>query len=212
MLELPWERLEHPAFDLQRQFEFGVRQRDYLRPMVVITGFDFKTPFTNTEWVNFMSRVPYKWLRQKYHFRMIAASSYKELGKIPAILTAGMPLTASRQRIFVGKVLARANRRWNPKNVYHSRLGMNYLDWGEALRHKGLLQESVLTTLESLGRREVISDRDIAPWWAAHLERREDNATLLMNLSSLELLVQAGKIEATPAGRPYPAAQATPPV
>jgi hypothetical protein len=192
--EIPWDRLGHAQFDCERQFEFGVRQVDYLRPLVLVNGFEFKTPYTRKEWVNFMGRVPRQWLCYKYLFRMIVCAGYQRMAQMPAILTAGMPLTSSRQRVVVGKVLARANKQLNPRNVYHCHPRINYLDWGEALRRKGALQETVHATLESLGGRGLVEKQDIALWWTDHLQGRANNTTLLMNLSSLELLLQAGKI------------------
>jgi hypothetical protein len=192
--EIPWDSLQHTEFDRERQFEFGVRQVDYLRPLVLVNGFEFKTPYTSKQWVNFMGRVPRKWLYGKYLFSRIVVVGYEKMARMPAILTAGMPLTSSKRRVFVGKVLARANRRLDPRNVYHCHPRTNYVDWGEALRRKGTLQETVCVTLESLGERGLVSKQDIARWWTDHLERRANNTTLLMNLSSLELLVQAGKI------------------
>ena len=86
----------------------------------------------------------------------------------------------------------------DPRNVYHTHPRTNYMDWGEALRHEGPFRETVCATLESVGRRGIVSDQEIGGWWSDHLSRRRDNAKILMNLSSLELLLQAGKIGTDP--------------
>jgi len=131
---------------------------------------------------------------EKYLLRRIVCETYGEFQDLPSMYTSGMPLKSSRQRVFVGKVLARTSGRLSRRNVYRAHPRSNYMDWGEALRHEGPFRETVMTTLDLIGSRGIVSARDIGRWWSDHLEWRRDNSQILMNLSSLELLLQAGKI------------------
>jgi asparagine synthetase B (glutamine-hydrolysing) len=195
LTEAPWERLNHPKFDLERQYTYGIGEMSKTWPIVMVPGFKWMTPFKRSEWINFAMCVPYQLHYHKYLFRRIVCGAYKQLAELPSMYTYGMPLKSSKRRVFVGKVLARASRRLNRRNVYHVHPRSNYMDWGEALRREGPFQTSVYTTLDLVGRRGIVSQQDIGRWWSDHVERRTNNAQILMNLSSLELLLQAGKIE-----------------
>jgi hypothetical protein len=192
--ETPWDRLQHSRFDLERQYMNSVGQVFKIRPVVIVPGFKYVTPFTSREWVDYATSAPYQLHYHGHLMRRIVCDAYEQLADVPSLHTYGMPLKSSRQRVFVGKVLAKMNARLNRRNVYHVHPRTNYIPWGEALRRKGPLQETVYATLIALGERGLIGKRDIAGWWTDHLEQRANNQLLLMNLSSLELHLQAGKI------------------
>jgi hypothetical protein len=103
-----------------------------------------------------------------------------------------MPSSASQYRMFFGKVLARLKMLFNPGDHFRSHPRTNYINWTESLRHKGHFQDTVFTTLADLKRRAIIDPADIDSWWREHLNRKKDYTVLLMNLSSLELLLKAG--------------------
>jgi len=194
LTETPWDRLQHSRFDLERQYVNSVGQVFKVRPVVIVPGFQYVAPFTSREWVGYSTSVPYQLHYHRHLLRRIVCDAYTQLADMPSLHTYGMPLKSSRQRVFVGKILSKMNARLNRRNVYHVHPRTNYIDWGEALCRKGPLQETVHTTLEALGQRGLIRKQDIAGWWTDHLEQRTNNKLLLMNLSSLELLMQAGKI------------------
>jgi hypothetical protein len=192
--ESPWDRLLDPKLGLARALDYGIRDFVNVHEVVNISGFKWITPYMRSDLINFWMNVPYRLLDNKYLLKKIVCSSHKQFAGLPSMYTYGMPLKSSKQRVFVGKVLAKTRGRLNRRNMYHVHPRNNYMDWGEALRREGPFRRTVYTTLESLGRRGIVSDQDIRQWWSDHVERKSDNGTILMNLSSLELLVQAGKI------------------
>jgi hypothetical protein len=194
LLECPWDRLEQSKFTLDQQLFLGVWQRQITRNITIIDGFTFKTPFLNKTWVNFMANVPYKWLLNKYLYKEIIKRSYRELSKLGTTEhSAGMSLFhSSKHEIFLGKVIARIKPYIAPGDSYRSHPRTNYINWTESLRHKGSLQDSVYSTLLDLKKRAILNENDIDTWWQDHLSRKTDYTTLLMNLSSLELLLKAG--------------------
>ncbi len=193
LLECPWDRLERPKFTLDQQLYFGFRQRQLTMPIVIINGFTFKTPFLNKTWVDFILSVPDKWLFGQYLYMKIIQKGFKELSKLGTTATAGRSLfNSSKHEIFLGKVIARVKPYVAPGDSYRSHPRTNYINWTESLRHKGSLQDSVYTTLQDLKKRAILNGNDIDTWWQDHLSRKTDYTRLLMNLSSLELLLKAG--------------------
>ena len=104
----------------------------------------------------------------------------------------GMSVRASIYEIYLGKVIARLKPYIYRRDPYRSHPRTNYINWAESLRHKGYLQDSVYQTLQDLKKRALFDDKKIEMWWRDHLIRKADYATLLMNLSSLELLLKVG--------------------
>jgi hypothetical protein len=190
--ECPWVCLEQKKFTLDQQLDFAIVERQLTKPIVIFNGFTFKTPFLSKTWMDFISNVPYKWLFRRYIYKKIILESCKELSRLPSNAAAGMPLSASKYEIFLGRIIARVKPYIASKDPYHSPPRTNYVNWTECLRHKSFLQESVYTMLQDLKKRAIFNEKEIDTWWYDHLNRKVDHTKLLMNLSSLELLLKAG--------------------
>jgi asparagine synthetase B (glutamine-hydrolysing) len=193
LLECPWDRFEQSKLTLDQQLFAGDWQRQLTQNIVIVDGYTFKTPFLNRTWMNFMANVPYKWLLEKHLYKEIIKKSYKELSKFGTTEeSAGMSLFhSSKYEIILGKVISRMKPYIVSGDPYRSHPRTNYINWTESLRHKGGLQDSVYTTLQDLKKRAILNKNDIDTWWSDHLKGKIDFARLLMNLSSLELLLKA---------------------
>jgi hypothetical protein len=191
--ECSWDRIKQTKYTLDQQLDFGVRQRLLTQQIVLFNGFIFKTPFLSSLWTNFISNVPCQWFQDKHLYKRVIRESFQELWKLPSGSTFGRPISASKFEIFLGRVIAKLKPYIVPKDPYRSHPRTNYINWTESLRHKGNLQSSVRETLESLKHRAIFRNAELDTWWLDHLNRKKDYTVLLMNLSSLELLLQAGK-------------------
>jgi hypothetical protein len=194
LLECPWDHLANRKFSLDQQVDIGIRQNFLHRPLVLVDGFTFKTPFMTPTWGNFMVNVPYPWLLGFRLYKKIITEGYRELAKIPSTTNAGMPIPASRNMVRVGRLIGRIQPYMRPRDSFHSHPRTNYINFTEALRHRGSLQDSVQTTLEDLKKRGLFDPKDLDQWWCDHLNKKIDYTRLLMNLSSLELLLKMGLI------------------
>jgi hypothetical protein len=192
MVEFPWDHLSQSKFCLDDQLDFCLRQRYLTQPLLIFKGFTFGVPFLNRKWVNFCSNVPYKWRLEQHLYKRIIQETHKELSKIPYTNTAGMSLMATNQEVYLGKAIARIKPHIIRRDPYSSHPRTNYINWTEGLRHKGPFQDTVYTTLQDLKERTIIGNTDIDTWWRNHLDGKGDYTTLLMNLSSMELLLKAG--------------------
>ncbi|MBI5953964.1 MAG: hypothetical protein HY865_20100 [Chloroflexi bacterium] len=192
LAEFPWDRLSRTKLSIDQQLNFCLRQNFLLQPTIVLSGFVFKTPFLNRNWVNFMLNAPYKLALDQYLYRKVIQECYADLWKMRSASAYGMPSSAGKYEMFFGKVIARLKPLFDSSDPYRSHPRTNYINWTESLRHKGYFQDTVYTTLVDLKKRAIIDPRDIDTWWSEHLNRRTDYTVLLMNLSSLELLLKAG--------------------
>lgn len=188
----PWDNLRQDKYHIDQQIDLGIRQKLLTRPIVIVEGFKFMTPFLTRTWTNYISNVPYKWLLGFYLYKKIIQASYPQLSKFPSTATAGMSLCASKRTVLVGKAIAKIKPYFTRSDPYFSHPRTNYINWGETLRHKTSLQETVYITLQDLKKRGIFEDKQLDAWWQDHLNRKMDYTVLLMNLSSLELLLKAG--------------------
>jgi len=194
LLECGWSNNNQTKFPLDQFLEFGIRQWHLTQAVVIIDGYKFKTPFLNKTWVNFISNVPHKWQIGEYLYKRIIHESYPFMWKIPTRNNAGMSLFASKYEKYLGKAIARIKPYIIKKDPFFSHPRINYVNWTESLRHKCSLQKTVCETLEDLKKRSIFKKEDLETWWQDHLNKKQDNTVLLMNLSSLELLIKAGII------------------
>lgn len=190
--EFPWERTQQENLSIDQILNFGLRQRYLLQPIVVVNGFNFKTPFLNRIWSNFMLNAPYTLLLEQYLYKSILRESYKSLANFPSESGAGMRFYASKPEMILGKIISKIKPYIARKDPYLSHPRTNYINWAESLRHKGSFQDTIFTTLQDLKKRAIFDNKDLDVWWQDHLTRKMDYTTLLMNLSSLELLLKAG--------------------
>ncbi|MBL8062680.1 MAG: 7-cyano-7-deazaguanine synthase [Anaerolineales bacterium] len=188
----PWDRLARGKYLVDQQLDLGIRQNLLTRPIVIVEGYKFMTPFLTRCWTHYISNAPYKWLFGLYLYRRVIQDSYPRLSKFPSTATAGMSLFASKGSILVGKAIAKIKPYLMRSDVYRSHPRTNYINWTEALRHKTSLHNMVYETLQDLKKRGIFDNKELDSWWQDHLTRKMDYTTLLMNLSSLELLFKAG--------------------
>jgi len=192
LAECAWEHLDKKKFTLDQQIDIGVRQNFLNRPIVIVEGFNFKTPFLTKTWGNFIVNVPYKWLLDFYLYKRIITECYKELSRLPTRGNAGMPIPASKAMVNFGKVIARIKPYIIRRDLFRSHPRTNYINWTESLRQRGNFQDSIYTTLQDLKKRQIFDSQELDHWWFDHLRKKTDYTTLLTNLSSLEILLKVG--------------------
>ena len=188
--DFPWDRLNQRKLSFDRLLNFCLRQRFLTQPIVTVNGFRFMMPFIEKTWVNFMANVPYKWLLYQHLYRRIIGKSYKELARLPSRAMAGMPLDTSLQKFYISRAFAKVTSFLVRQDLPCSNPRTNYINFTESLRHGGRFQDSVYATLQELKKRQLFDSNEIDQWWCDHQNAKMDYTKLLMNLSSLELLLQ----------------------
>ncbi len=194
MAEFPWEEnLFQSKMCLDQQLDYGIRHRHYIRSVLLFDDYIFKAPFIHKTWLSFILNVPYRWLLHKSMYIQILIECYPDLYRLPVKMNAAQPLSASRIRVLLGKAAAKIKPCISPIDQYRTNPKANYINFSETLRHKTKLQELVYSNLQDLKKRGIYSDDEMNDWWQDHLYGKVDNTMLLMNLSSLELLLKSGR-------------------
>lgn len=181
------------------QLDFGLRQDGYVRRTVIVSGYEYRTPFLNDAWVRFILSVPRELRRDERLFKWILVDAFPALFALPTKNSAGLRLTAPDARVTAQircmKIGAAITGRASLRALARGRLPppfqmVNYLDFAEALRSNANTRGLVRDLVAALDERRLGG-----PWasgaalWNAH-ERAggdPDLACALTLLASLEL-------------------------
>ncbi|MHC4120745.1 MAG: hypothetical protein ACYSWO_24915 [Planctomycetota bacterium] len=183
------------------QLDFGIRQESYIRDTVTVAGCDYRTPFLNSHWLEFMLNVPrsYRYKQALYHKILIRA--FPEMYSLPTRNTFGLTLDATEFRLFVKRVGRKAvetmhkigcrlgvrRGKTSPRTLKY----MGYIDFSEGFRQRKDLIELAEENIADLAKRDIITWVDIEKLWEQHRERIHDHGDSISMIVSAEILLKA---------------------
>ncbi|WP_259121451.1 hypothetical protein [Salinibacter ruber] len=174
------------------QLDFAVRQWEFIRPQVLLDGYEIKAPFLKPEWVQFILSLPDAYRRDQLAYKKILLEAYPDLFSLPVKSNVGLPLDASPLREHSKRVLEFLKRMGRSLGV--PGLGgdprLNYIDVAASIR-SGSLRNVVRENLTDLQKRELIPWVDIESIWKEHQSGRVDHTNALDVLTSLEIHLKA---------------------
>lgn len=178
------------------QLDFAVRQWSFIRPQVLLNGFEIQAPFLSPEWVQFTLSLPDAYRRDQRAYKKILLEAYPDLFSLPVKSNVGLPLDASPLRKHSKRVLEFLKRMGRRLGV--PGLGvdprLNYIDVAASIR-SGSLRNVVRENLTDLQKRDLIPWVDIEAIWEEHQSGRVDHTNALDVLTSLEIHLKAGTFE-----------------
>jgi len=181
--DLPAEPLVDPRLlCYEEQLDFAVRQTCYTKPLVLLDGGEYVTPFLQPPWVDFSLRVPPCYRRAQYLYKEMLQSTYPRLFSLPTKNNGGLPLQASRWRRQVRRLASYARTL-----AGHVHPGLNYIDFEEGLRRRSDLRTVVCESLQDLKKRGPVDWIDMEGLWRQHQRRQRNHADALTLLASLEI-------------------------
>ncbi|MBB4067457.1 asparagine synthetase B (glutamine-hydrolyzing) [Salinibacter ruber] len=174
------------------QLDFAVRQWDFIRPQVLLNGFEIQAPFLTPDWVQFILSLPDAYRRDQRAYKKILLEAYPDLFSLPVKSNVGLPLDTSPLRKHSKRVLEFLKRKGRSLGV--PGLGvdprLNYIDVAASIR-SGSLRSVVRENLTDLKKRDLISWVDIEAIWEEHQSGRVDHTNALDVLTSLEIHLKA---------------------
>ncbi len=176
------------------QLRLAVRGQHYLRPLLLLPGYLYATPYLCLPWTSFMLNVPRSFQRYKQIYPEVLKRAYPELFSWPTKNHAGLPLDAPpwqeslRRTTRRATVAARRLIPWLPSSVP---LQTNYIDFDECLRTRQDFKQVVYENLEDLKERKLVPWIDLPGIWERHQRRKENCANILLVLASLEINLKA---------------------
>lgn len=169
------------------EIDFINRQLKFIAPHVLMEGFDYKLPFLNEVFFNFMLSIPNKYREGQYLYKEILLHTFPKEFSWKTKTNLGLPLKASQARCFFKKV--------ENKIVHTMRLkgkSTNYLDFDYHIRNKPDLRAVISANVMDLKKRDVVSWIDPEKILNAHLSGKANHADALIVLASLEIHLKTG--------------------
>ena len=176
------------SLTLDEQLDFQNRQTKYIAPHVLMRGYEYKTPFLNQSWIDFMLSIPNSFRRDESLYRKILLNSFPKEFSYKTKTNFGLPLGASKNAIFAKRVVDKLLR----MTKLSSGKGINYLDFNEKIRTKKDLKDVIRTNVMDLKQRNIIEWIDIEEILNNHMLNRGNYADALIVLASLEIHLKNG--------------------
>jgi hypothetical protein len=171
-----------------------------IEPLLLLQGFDIKTPFINSPWMDFMMSVPNSERLDESLMIEIANRAFPRLFELPAKNTRGLGWNASKSTLKLKRAVDRGRKlahRFLPSVVDRCIL---YNDFNEGIRQSPDLRRIILDNASALKRRGIVDWVDIDALIQRHLRRRGNHGDALMVLASLELVHRARESTASSSG------------
>ena len=181
--------LKSNSITLDDLFDFNYRQLRYIAPLVLMDGFNYKTPFLDEEWFSFMMGIPNNYRENQYLYNEILINSFPKLFKYKTKHNSGLSLGANKIRIKVQKGLHFIKRKSSVFNDPY----INYIDFNYGIRNRKDLNTIIYSSIMDLKERKIIDWINVDNIWKRHINKESDHADALITLASLEIHLKAGK-------------------
>ncbi|WP_139172204.1 hypothetical protein [Geoalkalibacter ferrihydriticus] len=191
---LPLGEYYRGNLSLDDQLDFFIRQRFYIRPLVLQKGYTHIAPYLNEKWFDFALNLPRNYRENQSIFKKILLYSYPELFSLPLKNNRGLPLTAGSFALFQKRVRNRLTLMGNkclPALIPKPPHGLNYIDFEQGYCNKEDLKRLADKSLHDLDMRQLIDWIDIRKIWQEHLSSGENHAQIISLLVSLEIFYKA---------------------
>lgn len=172
----------------EEQIDFMNRQLKYIAPHVLIKGYDYKTPFLDADWMEFIMSVDNKFRKNQILYKDILLNLFPSAFVHKTKTNSGLPLKASSFEIYCNRAKNKMKRLTKGKN-----LNINYIDFDHGIRYRDDLNKLVYENVMDLKNRQLLDWVDINKLWKDHINKKGDYSDALIVLTSLEIHLKAGK-------------------
>lgn len=184
--------LDPSVLTLDEQVLFSEAVPKFTEPLVLLDGFEYRTPLINSPWMDFMFSVPAPHRRDERLMIQIGKRLFPALFDLPAKTTLGFTLGAPPSRVRLRRVANKARKALHqviPSVTYPSII---FNDLNEGIRTSPDLRRIVLDNVHALKRRGIIDWIDVDGLVRQHMSRLRNLGDALVVLASLELILDAG--------------------
>lgn len=171
------------------QICFENRQLKFIAPHVLMEGTEYRTPFYNSELINYYLSIPDIYRKNQYLYKKILLENYNDLFSLPTKNNLGLPINVNKitklNKRIVNKILSKINKKYIYKR------NINYLDFENAIREKEDLKKVIVENINDLDDRKIIDWINIKNILKDHLNENMNYGNALLLLTSLEIHIKA---------------------
>lgn len=177
--------LDDEKLSYYEQIDFVCRQPNYIFPTLTKSGYDYRLPFIDENWVKYILSIPRYLRKNKMLYKLIIKREYPDFFSLPSTAQPGF----HRFSHLINKITKKFSRRltWGvPKTL-------NYIDFDEAIRKREDYKTLVYDSLISIKKMELLPWIDLEELWKKHQKREKNYGDALTLLTSLDILIKKTK-------------------
>lgn len=181
-------RVNNKLLTRHEAIDFENRQLKFIAPHVLMNGFDYKLPFLEKSFFDFMLSAPNKYRLNQLLYKEILLKLFPKEFSYKTKTNFGLPLKATKQRVLVKRVQDKISRTIG----IGSPVTTNYLDFNKKIREKEDLRKIISNNILDLKQRNIVDWIDIERILTTHLSGKGNHADALIVLASLEIHLKTG--------------------
>lgn len=183
--------IDRDILSFEEQILFNERIRKLTAPHVLMKGFNYKTPFINNDFMNFMLSIDNKYRQNEYLFIEIMQKAFPKLFSLKTKTNYGLPLKVSKGRVQFKRVENKIRGIIGGKFAGVVDPYINYLDFNKSIRDREDLKNIFRSNISDLKSRNIIQEVEIEALLSMHLDNKANFADALIILTSLEIHLKA---------------------
>lgn len=181
-----------PQILLDEQLDFYLRQERSVANGLFFKNSKYVTPFIEDEWVMFILSLPLTLRIGKRFYRIFLKRIFSFLFNIPTKETCGLSLGASKMAMNLKRNKIRAHN-FLCRGYLHP--NTNYIDFNKELKIDSPLKREVQAHILDLKSRGLIENQFLDSLWKEHQADKKNNALILMNCASLEIIIKTFNVK-----------------
>lgn len=175
---------------IEENLDLTNRQPKFIAPIVLMRGYEHKTPFLYQPWIDFsLSLDNERHRRHQRLYKSILQNAFPELFSWRTKTNGGLTLDANAVEKSIGRLQRRLRGLFGRQS--HN---INYIDFDEGIRNRDDLRKIVVANLNDLDRRQLLPHISPMDLLHRHINRAIDCADALIALTSLEIHLKTGKV------------------
>lgn len=178
--------VSHKELSYEEQLDFALRQQCLIAPIVLHSDC-YRTPFTQSSWLEFSLNLPHKDRIKRTFFKDMFKYFYPDLFSLPTDANSGLPLYAHPMRKWIrNKRLGLTKRAHSLVNMEYCHPGTNYIDFSSVFRIDHQLRDTMYTLLSRFANRDYANWIDPMEIWNEH-QNGVNRTNEIRTIASLEL-------------------------
>ena len=170
---------------LNEMIDIQNKQEKYLAPHVLVSGFNYKTPFIDKDILNFVFNIKGEYRENKYFYKKWLLTKYPQLFAIGTKNTFGLPLKSSHFKKMIARFKNKStsilSSKFNMVNPY-----TNYFNFNKEIITNKSLNSIVKSQLKDLKERSILSYNP-EEIYKKHILLKGKYGDALIALTSLEI-------------------------
>ena len=182
---------ENSLLSYDEQFDFFIRQFHWVKNMVLSKNYEFRTPFMDEDWIEFILNVPRDERYDQKLYKDILKDLHPELFSYPIKDNYGLNINTPKPIIDLKRVTHIVKMLLKRKLSFDiDDKGQNYIDFDKMFRNREDYRNLAHNKLKKLNDRKIISNIDPLDIFNKHIAKEKEYGDAIRHMISLEIILE----------------------